>query len=555
MRRASARRWSLRRRWSAPHRQRRRARSAAPDPPRLPARRSTPPSSTASGRPPRRSAPGNRGLEYGTEPGTPVARGRRRAGDLRRLGRRHPARHGAPRRRRPHDLLVPPARRRRRRAARAPGRPGRADRRPPPLRRPAGRQLLRSRRRCSARHAVGAPGALRRASRRRRAGERSAIGQLIDGAGRLLDGAGGAAGAVGTWLRDGGSQLLRTARPLRPRASPSRRRSSTAGAPSSRPGSAPDAAADRPCTAGRRSGAATAGPTRRACSSPGSDRTAPAPPSTRCAPTSSGTRRPTCSGSATRAGGCPTPPTGFAAIPVSDYGAAETQDDLRAHGQRLADLVEQVAAGAPGVPIDLIAHSQGGVVARLALIELERRHGDAWLDRVGMFATLGSPHGGADLATAVHAWSSTEHRRRGARRRRGGHRPGARRRRAVDHAAGRDLRPGRGAGRRTPCRTTIHAVSIAARGDLVVPVPRSRAPGHGRGGRAADGHRARTATCPAAPEATRELALARAGLPPGCQSFRDALLDQGVGEGISLLEDLAGPAASCVAARADVRGG
>ena len=30
------------------------------------------------------------------------------------------------------------------------------------------------------------------------------------------------------------------------------------------------------------------------------------------------------------------------------------------------------------------------------------------------------------------------------------------------------------------------------------------------------------------------------GLPPGCQRFRDALLDQGVGEGISLVEDLAG---------------
>ena len=74
---------------------------------------------------------------------------------------------------------------------------------------------------------------------------------------------------------------------------------------------------------------------------------------------------------------------------------------------RLADLVEAVAAEAPGVPIDLLAHSQGGVVVRLALIELERRHGTEWLAALGLVATLGSPHGGADLATAIHALSST----------------------------------------------------------------------------------------------------------------------------------------------------
>ena len=59
---------------------------------------------------------------------------------------------------------------------------------------------------------------------------------------------------------------------------------------------------------------------------------------------------------------------------------------------------------------------------------------------------------------------------------------------------------------------------------------------------------------PGSPEATRELALARAGLPPGCQSFQEALLDQGAGEGISLLEDLVGASGFLVAARTDVRG-
>ena len=59
------------------------------------------------------------------------------------------------------------------------------------------------------------------------------------------------------------------------------------------------------------------------------------------------------------------------------------------------------------MPIDLFAHSQGGLVVRLALIELERRHGAEWLARIGLVATLGTPHGGADLATAIHALSST----------------------------------------------------------------------------------------------------------------------------------------------------
>ena len=51
---------------------------------------------------------------------------------------------------------------------------------------------------------------------------------------------------------------------------------------------------------------------------------------------------------------------------TTDYLPDDTQQDLRVSGRRLADLVEQVAAAHPGVPIDLLAHSQGGLVARLA---------------------------------------------------------------------------------------------------------------------------------------------------------------------------------------------
>ena len=382
-------------------------------------------------------------------------------------------------------------------------------------------------------------------------GERSAIGQLIDGAGGLLDGAGGAAGAVGGWLRDGGGQLLRTLDHYGRRFLP--------------PASLLDSwltlaqawqrarnAADRECTAaGVR---------------------VPPPPERHVAVLVAGLG--SHSGSSTvdqvrtdelgyaaadvlrfsYAGGrVPDASDGLSSIGASDYGAAETQEDLRLAGARLADLVEDVAAASPGTPIDLIAHSQGGVVTRLALIELEERHGEAWLARVGLVATLGSPHGGADLATAVHAWSSTG--------------TGDEVLEAFGAATGQELDDDSAAVvqlgetsdlveelRRSPVPEGITAVSIAARGDVVVPVPRSVAPGMDEAVVplvGADAH----SDLPASDAATRELALARAGLPPACQGFRDALLDQGVGEGISLLEDLVGATGFLVAARADVRGG
>jgi hypothetical protein len=47
-------------------------------------------------------------------------------------------------------------------------------------------------------------------------------------------------------------------------------------------------------------------------------------------------------------------------------------------------------------------------------------------------------------------------------------------------------------------------------------------------------------TLPGSPEAHRELALARAGMPPTCRSFRGALIDGLVGEAISWGEDQLG---------------
>src|SRR5439155_5580450 len=62
--------------------------------------------------------------------------------------------------------------------------------------------------------------------------------------------------------------------------------------------------------------------------------------------------------------------------------------------------LERLQYEQPGVPIDIIAHSQGGLVARSALGD-ELDPFDPRTPRIGTLITLASPHRGADLATAA----------------------------------------------------------------------------------------------------------------------------------------------------------
>ncbi len=377
------------------------------------------------------------------------------------------------------------------------------------------------------------------------AGERSAVSQLIGALGGLL----GDAGSVAGWLRGGGDQLLGTMEHYASRFT------------------SPSLFLDAAFTtfqAWQRARLASD----RACSA--SALRPPAPPERRMALLVAGLG--SHSGGSmvdqvdtaglgydpadvmrfSYAGGrVPDDTDRVSSIPATTYGAPETQTDLRATGARMADLVEAVAAEVPGVTIDLYAHSLGGVVTRLALIELERRHGVDWLRRLGLVATLGTPHGGADLATGIHAASSTETGE------------------AVldvfsevtDQELDHDVVSVRQLGETSdvvaelaehPVPDVLHAVSIAARGDVIVPVPRSVARGMDEVVVPLTGLSAHS-DLPGSADASRELALALAGLPPGCQSFSQALLDQGVGEGISLVEDMVGATAFVLAARADVR--
>jgi hypothetical protein len=246
-------------------------------------------------------------------------------------------------------------------------------------------------------------------------------------------------------------------------------------------------------------------------------------------------------------GRTPDPTDGFPAIGATGHDAAATQADLRASARRLADLVERVGESAPGTPIDIYAHSQGGLVARLALMELEQRHGAAWMGHLGLVATLGTPHDGTDLATAVYAIGSTA--------------AGSSAIDGVASAVGSDLDDDSTAAaqlaetsgviaelRTSPFPAGVTAVSIAARGDVVGPVPRTRAPGAPQVVVPLTGLGAHDAL-PGSPEAARELALALAGRPPTCTSFRAALTDQIVGEGIAWAEDTIGSVGWYAAAR------
>jgi pimeloyl-ACP methyl ester carboxylesterase len=227
-----------------------------------------------------------------------------------------------------------------------------------------------------------------------------------------------------------------------------------------------------------------------------------------------------------------------AGVPSNPYDAADSQQDLYLSAERLADLVEQVAASAPGAPIDLIAHSQGGIVARLALEELERRGS---VDAVGLLATLATPHEGADLATAARAVGLT-----------GG---GQLVLKGLGAVAGLDpfaptIEQLSETGdliahlEDTPLPDGVEAISIAGRTDPVVPAPRTQLDGatsvviptlnpltaHG--------------DLPGDPRTTRELTLALAGAPPGCRTMVESLLDQATGQVIGGAEDAAGAGAA-----------
>ncbi len=220
-------------------------------------------------------------------------------------------------------------------------------------------------------------------------------------------------------------------------------------------------------------------------------------------------------------------------IPTSRYSSADTQGDVAGAAARLADLVEQAAAAEPGATVDLYAHSLGGLVTRLALVELERR--GFTMSRLGLVATIAAPHGGADLATAVAAAADAP-------------RAGP----ALDAASdllGLGLDPDAPVVEQLSERSDlvdglaaiglpagVRFLSIAARGDLVVASPRTRVDGAVEVTVPVSGVSAHS-TVVGSDEATTEIARALAGRPPGCERWEDVVADVVTGHTIAAAED------------------
>ncbi len=76
------------------------------------------------------------------------------------------------------------------------------------------------------------------------------------------------------------------------------------------------------------------------------------------------------------------------------YPTSASYADLTIAAGHLEELLREIARRHPGVPVDLIAHSQGGIVARIYLEALADPF-DPALPRIDHVVTFSSPHGGA----------------------------------------------------------------------------------------------------------------------------------------------------------------
>ena len=224
------------------------------------------------------------------------------------------------------------------------------------------------------------------------------------------------------------------------------------------------------------------------------------------------------------------------------YRPTHTQGDIGAQGRRLAADIADLQRQHPGTPVDVIAHSQGGLVARSAITT----HRAAPTTVV----TLGTPHQGSDLATAGTAIDLTS--------------TGHLVLEAADAAttaadAGADTLDLNDTSIRQMAETSefitslpehgwdprrTHVVSIAARADPIVPNHQSRLHGPDAYNTVVTPHGTTSlhdhSTLPGSPEATAEIRRALERQPPICRTLHETLEDAFVGHRTSDLHDSVG---------------
>ena len=88
------------------------------------------------------------------------------------------------------------------------------------------------------------------------------------------------------------------------------------------------------------------------------------------------------------------------------YRAHRTHGDLQRAGLRLAEQLKRAQHEHPGREVDLVAHSQGGVVVDVFLQDYYDA-ADAEYPPIGTVVTLSSPHEGVPLATAAADWQAS----------------------------------------------------------------------------------------------------------------------------------------------------
>ena len=219
------------------------------------------------------------------------------------------------------------------------------------------------------------------------------------------------------------------------------------------------------------------------------------------------------------------------------YAATDTTADIHQSAKHLRELLERVAAERPGVPIDIIAHSQGGIVARTALTDEVDGH-DSRLPQVKSLVTLSTPHQGAPIATLATMAGHTQ--------------IGGDVEKALHDALPDKVDPQGTSVKQLaeqsffmlglnmrPMPAGVNVTSIGAREDWMVPAGMTHLDEAHNVIVSAPGRLTEHSDMPGAPETQREIALGLAGMAPTCQSFGDFVGDAVVSDYIRTAENAA----------------
>ena len=231
------------------------------------------------------------------------------------------------------------------------------------------------------------------------------------------------------------------------------------------------------------------------------------------------------------------------------YEATDTTADIHRSAKHLRELLERVAAEHPGVPIDIIAHSQGGIVARTALTDEVDGH-DPRLPQVRSLITLSTPHQGAPIGTLAAMVGHTD--------------VGGKVETALHDALPTMVDPQGPSVKQLaeeslfmlqlnmrPMPAGLHVTSIGAREDWMVPAGVTHLEGANNVTVSAPGRLTEHSDMPSAPETQREIALGLAGMAPTCQSFGDFVGDAVVSDYIRAAENATAAGLYLAGGRAD----